>query len=489
MGSAPDGASRYEVLFKLAAGGMATVYVGTARGAMGFRQIVAIKRPHPHLLDDPGYRRELVAEARLASLIHHVNVVDVRDVEATDTTLQLVMDYIEGASFGELIVAASKAGRRLPPGAVVRIALDACAGLHAAHELIDEKGRAVGLVHRDISPQNILVGLDGTARVSDFGVAKATAASATTSGALKGKLAYMAPEYLQGQRIDRRADVFAMGVVVWEALTGKRLFRGASEADTIHRVLFVDPKPVSAEAPELGTHFDAALATALAKKPEERFATARAFAAALEASAQGAGTLASHPDVAAVVLDLAGVALEARRAEIRGRLSQEPGLLSIMGADPPSLPTRDLGAATVPDARPVQLPPLALYGSTEPTVSEVSAATQEPLSPAGVPPARSALRRVAGVAAVVGVLAGGAGLLAMRAASRPPERAAPASDVSIAPPVRSQAASAAPVPSSELDAAPPPLAPLSSTAAPPAAHAPAAHHVKPPSGPPPNPYR
>ena len=327
--------SRYEPLFKLAAGGMATVWVGTARGAHGFRQLVAIKRPHPHLLEDPHYRKELVAEARLASLIRHTNVVDVRDIEVDGASLQLIMDYIEGASLAELLMAARNAGKTLAPAVVLRIALDACAGLHAAHELLDEKGRPVGLVHRDVSPQNLIVGVDGTTRVSDFGVAKLTAGHSTTQGVLKGKLAYMAPEYLRSEKIDRRVDVFAMGVVLWEALAGERLFRGQHDADTLQRVLNLDAPPISKVAPALGTHLDSVLEMALAKAPDGRFANMAAFGAALEASAQRAGQLAGHGAVAAALQELVGPALEARRVQIREKMALEPSVLSMMGAEPP----------------------------------------------------------------------------------------------------------------------------------------------------------
>jgi len=393
--------ARYEILFKLAAGGMATVYVGTARGSMGFRQLVAIKEPHAHLLADPAYRKELVAEARLASLIHHVNVVDVRDVfVAADKKLQLVMDYIEGASLGELLVFANKANERLPARVVLRIVLDACAGLHAAHELVDEKGRAVGLVHRDVSPQNLLIGVDGTTRVSDFGVAKATAMAATHSGALKGKLAYMSPEYMQGQPIDRRVDVFAIGVVAWEALCGKRLFRGANEVDTAQRILSRDAPRVSSEVANLAP-LDDAIATALAKAPEHRFATAQAFASALESCAI---PIASHGEVAEIVKRLAAAHLEERRAYVRDKLASEPGFLSLMGVDPPSIPSsaRDTprpseGATTLVDVPPVQTPLTRAYGSQEPTTSDT-------LQPAGIPRTRPVI--AAAAVALLALVAG-----------------------------------------------------------------------------------
>ncbi len=324
--------SRYETILKLASGGMATVWIGTVRGALGFRQLVAIKKPHPHLLSDAGFRGELVAEARLASMIHHANVVDVRDVEIEGDSISLVMDYIEGASLGDLLVAASRKNERLSPRVAIRIVLDACAGLHAAHELVDERGRPVGLVHRDVSPQNILVGADGISRVADFGVAKFARKhmQSTSEGSLKGKLAYMAPEYVRGEAIDRRFDVFALGVVLWESLAGKRCFRGDNEAETLRRLLDHDPDAPSRIAPELAP-LDAAVGCALAKNREERFQNTTAMAAALEASALSAGLLGGHSEVAKAVKELLGGAMEERRALVRAKLANEPSVASLMG--------------------------------------------------------------------------------------------------------------------------------------------------------------
>src|SRR5262249_40398975 len=155
----------------------------------------------PHLLEDPTFRQTLLREAKLASGIHHANVVDVRDVEVVGDAVQLVMDYIEGASLGDLVGAHARDGRRIPTGVAGRVVLDACAGLHAAHELTDDAGRPLGLVHRDVSPQNVLVGVDGVARVTDFGIAKCVEASdgGTSRETLKGKAGYMAPEYVRGE--------------------------------------------------------------------------------------------------------------------------------------------------------------------------------------------------------------------------------------------------------------------------------------------------
>jgi serine/threonine-protein kinase len=510
--------SRYEPLFKLAAGGMATVWIGTARGAHGFRQLVAIKRPHPHLLEDPHYRKELIAEARLASLIRHTNVVDVRDIEVEGTSLQLIMDYIEGASLAELLTAAGKAARPLEPAVVLRIALDACAGLHAAHELLDEKGRPVGLVHRDVSPQNLIVGVDGTTRVSDFGVAKLTAGMSTTQGVLKGKLAYMAPEYLRGEKIDRRVDVFAMGVVLYEALSGQRLFRGQHDADTLQRVLNLHVPPISTVAPSLGTHLDPVLEMALAKAPEERFANMAAFGAALEASAQRAGQLTGHGAVAAALQALVGPTLEARRVEVRAKMALEPSVLSMMGAEPPK-ELANLNETAAPSTQPMNTlpldapppmgtlplePPQQTRASAAPTVRErgvgataVSAEIpfeppQEPsrgYDPMEIsrPPQRGTPVWVLPVAllAVVGIGAGAAVY-----AQRGPRPSAAATSAPTAKPTATHVASAAST-TEPVEAPMPSLAPLTSAKPKPTGSAhgkPAGTATATGDNPPPNPY-
>ncbi|NUO49111.1 MAG: serine/threonine protein kinase [Polyangiaceae bacterium] len=308
---------------KLASGGMATVYVGRVRGPLGFSRLVAIKRAHPHLLEDPSFSRMLVDEAKLASRIHHPNVVAVLDIEresrsAGATDLRLVMEYVEGAALSELVQAAEKRETRLAPGVVARIVLDACAGLQVAHELADEQGAPLGLVHRDVSPHNVLVGVDGLARVSDFGIAKATSKpGSTTTGSLKGKLAYMAPEYVAGGSIDARADVFAMGVVAWEAFAGAKLFRGSNDLETLQRIANAEVPTLATTTPEIGKAFDDVLRAALAREPTDRFSSARAFANALEAEAKSAGLLATHAEVAAAVRDLARETLETRREQIK----------------------------------------------------------------------------------------------------------------------------------------------------------------------------
>ncbi len=318
---------------------MATVFLGSLQGELGFRQLVAIKRPHPHLTDDRGFRDAWLREARLAAGIHHANVVDVRDIEVVGDAIQLVMDYIEGASLGELVSARAKEGGKVPPAVAVRVVLDACAGLHAAHEACDEDGHPLDLVHRDVSPQNILVGLDGVARVTDFGIAKCagSADQATSQGMLKGKAGYMAPEYVRGEPVDRRADVFALGVVLWEALAGKRLFRGENDSDTLARVLVASAAPVS-EADAALAPLDAIVARALARDRASRIATTEEFAHDLEQAAAPAGLVASHADVGRFVREQVGEHLAERRRALRDA--------------PRSVPPPSSEAITAPEVKP-----------------------------------------------------------------------------------------------------------------------------------------
>lgn len=291
--------SRYEIIAKIASGGMATVYLGALKGPFGFEQLVAIKKLHAHLLDDPGIRESLLHEARLASRIRHANVVDVRDIEVADDDVQLVMTYIEGAPLSTLMAEAARRHTQMPIRVVMRIVLDACAGLQAAHELTDSVGKPLALVHRDISPQNVLVGVDGIARITDFGVARDESSNRqhTHTGALKGKFAYMAPEYIRGEQADQRVDIFALAIVLWEALTGRRLFRGNNDADTITRVTSLDVPRVSPMFPELGEGIDDVFEKALSKNPRTRFSTARAFGSALEEIALQTNMVATAAEV------------------------------------------------------------------------------------------------------------------------------------------------------------------------------------------------
>src|SRR5688572_30672859 len=229
---------RYEIITPIASGGMACVYLARSIGAAGFSRLVAIKRPHPHILGDERIRAMFIDEAPLAARIRHPNVVSTLDLEFVGGDLFLVMDFDEGEGLDGLLEQ-----DRAPLPVVLRVMIDVLQGLHAAHELHDERGEPLSLVHRDVSPHNILVGVDGLARISDFGVVHARVRAGTTRiGEVKGKFAYMAPEQLSGGGVDRRADIFGCGVILWECLAARRLHGDAESAAIVTKVLS-EPMP------------------------------------------------------------------------------------------------------------------------------------------------------------------------------------------------------------------------------------------------------
>ena len=339
--------SRYELLVKIATGGQATVYVGRVSGSEGFSRLVAIKRAHPHLQDDPKARAMLIREARLASRIHHANVVPIVDVEESDQELLLVMDYIEGGALSELLEREVSAGSALPQPVALRILLDACAGLGAVHALASEDGRPLGLVHRDVSPQNILVGVDGTARLTDFGLAQLTDVSVSASTTVRGKLPYLAPEYVEGARFDQRCDVFSMGVVVWETLAGRRLFLGSNDANTLQRVVTEPAPPLSEVNAELGSRFDEVVGRALHKEPDRRHSSIQELARAMAAAAEDSSGRASRDEVGRYVRNRLATDLAHRRNVIAATTDPEQAVTASIRLD----------------SLPIELPPLPTAGS------------------------------------------------------------------------------------------------------------------------------
>ena len=272
---------RYALYGEIAAGGMATVHFGRLLGPVGFSRTVAIKRLHPQFAKDPEFVSMFLDEARLAARIRHPNVVPTLDVVATQGELFLVMDYVQGESLSKLIRIAREQGGCIPGRITAGILVGALHGLHAAHEAKNERGEPLNIVHRDISPQNILVGSDGVTRVLDFGVAKAAGRIQTTrEGQLKGKLAYMAPEQITGS-VTRQTDVYAAAIVLWEALTGRRLFSGDNEGAILAKVMGGVVDPPSRYVP-LPPGLDEVVLRGLQRDMTQRYATAREFAVALE---------------------------------------------------------------------------------------------------------------------------------------------------------------------------------------------------------------
>jgi eukaryotic-like serine/threonine-protein kinase len=274
---------RYVLFDELASGGMATVHCGRLIGPAGFARTVAIKRLHAHYAKDPEFVAMFLDEARLAARVRHPNVVPMLDIVTDSGEMLLVMEYVDGLSLSVLLRTLRAKGEAVPPALASAVLVGALTGLHAAHEATSEHGGPLHLVHRDVSPQNILVGADGVVRVADFGIAKAVGRLQTTrEGYIKGKSSYMSPEQIRGREVDRRADVYAAGVVLWEMLTGSRLFAGETPLATMNAVLEDKVRPPSDVRPDVPRALDAIVMRALSRTPRERFGTAREMAMALE---------------------------------------------------------------------------------------------------------------------------------------------------------------------------------------------------------------
>ena len=348
----PRVVGRYALFDEIASGGMASVHVGRLVGPVGFSRTVAIKRLHPQFAKDPEFVTMFLDEARLAARIRHPNVVPTLDVVASQGELFLVMEFVLGASFARLLQITRGADQRTPPEIIGSIMSAVLHGLHAAHEAKSERGEPLGIVHRDVSPQNILVGTDGIARVLDFGIAKAAGrAQVTREGHVRGKMAYISPEQFQHGIADRKADIYATAVVMWEALTGQRLFLGENEAATIAKVLTGEVAAPSSIVPGIPPAFDEVVLRGLNRDPAGRFPTAREMAVAIEST----GILAATSRVGGWVETTAGAELATRvraiteieRIEdlpIAEQSSRPPRIL--VASDEPT--TVELGMATPP---------------------------------------------------------------------------------------------------------------------------------------------
>lgn len=307
-------ALRIEPLMDLASGGMGTLQVARHFGGLGFERLVAIKRAQPQFRANPQFGRMLREEARVGAMVRHPNVVTTLGLVESDGELVLVQEYIEAVTIGTLIGACVRAGRRLPIPVAVRIIADLLAGLHAAHEAVDLRGRPLELVHRDVSPQNALVGVDGITRVIDFGVAKALGAVSdpTSPGVRKGKWGYMAPEQVVAARVDRRADLFSAGVILHETLTGERLFRVRSEHEVIRIVCEAPIPPPSSRRVDVPLALDEVVMCALDRDRGRRYATAALFLDDLEFAC----CPATPREVAALVEHHCGDRLAERRSSL-----------------------------------------------------------------------------------------------------------------------------------------------------------------------------
>jgi predicted Ser/Thr protein kinase len=274
---------KYRVIAELARGGMGVVYLGIARGPGGFRKILVLKVLKPELAEQPAFVAMFLDEARLAARLAHPNVVQTHEVGSAEGRPYLAMEYLEGQTLHRILRRSKRCGAPLPLADHLQVLIDVLAGLHHAHELLDDEGAPLGVVHRDVSPHNVLVTYDGQVKVVDFGIAKALdSSSETRTGVLKGKVSYMAPEQTRGDAVDRRADLFAVGVMLWEAVTGRRLWLGKSEVAILQERLAARvprPRDVRPDVPEA---LERIALRALADDPSGRYATAAAMRADLE---------------------------------------------------------------------------------------------------------------------------------------------------------------------------------------------------------------
>ncbi len=401
----PRTVGRYVIYGEIAAGGMATVHFGRIVGAGGFSRPVAIKRLHAHFARDQEFVAMFLDEARLASRIFHPNVVAPLDVVQTDDhELLLVMEYVRGVSLSKLIRATSAENKQLPPRVVMSIISNLLHGLHAAHEAKNDAGQPLNIVHRDVSPQNVIVGTDGVSRVLDFGVAKAAGRmQSTRDGQLKGKIAYMSPEQVRAEDVTRQTDIYAASVVLWEALTGRRLFKAESDVGTITRVLAGKIELPSSLVPTLPAALDAVVMKGLKPDAADRYATAREMANELELVMGLAPAVEVGELVEAVAADELNERA-ARIAEIEGSGSQSSWSAKAMklpvgvpaGTPSHELPTR-ADALAPPKEKSPTLPTIA---------SPVTTAQSLPIVPVTAGPTTVSLRLVL-------ALAGGALLIAL----------------------------------------------------------------------------
>ena len=318
---------RYELLCALASGGMATVWLARMRGKRGFEKLLAIKTIRSELSDDPHFEEMFLDEARIAARIQHPNVAQIIDLGEQNEVLYLVMEWVDGEALSKVRKFSGKKGQQLPLGLSLRVIADAAGGLHAAHEVTDEDGKLLGVVHRDVSPQNILISTSGAVKVIDFGVAKATnrLAPQTRSGIIKGKLQYMAPEQALGKALDRRVDVWALGVCLYELVADKLPYDGDNQLEILQKLNEnTPPPPLEGAVP---TVVEEIILKALARKPEDRYQTCAAMRRAIESALVELELPSSNEDMAGFI-ELHMPDRAAKRHEVVSRALKEAGELA-----------------------------------------------------------------------------------------------------------------------------------------------------------------
>ncbi|MET0596004.1 MAG: serine/threonine-protein kinase [Polyangiaceae bacterium] len=373
---------RYELLCPIAQGGMAAVWVARLKGKHGFEKLLALKTILPEYANEVSFQEMLLDEARIAAGIHHVNVAQVLDLGEQHGVLYFAMECVDGDSVAKLFAAITEGGETFPLAVALRIVADAAAGLHAAHELRDKDGQELHVVHRDVSPQNILIDASGTVKIIDFGIARARdrVAAKTRTGSIKGKIQFMSPEQATGRPVDRRADVWGAGAVLYKLLAGKPPFEGPNKYQTLHQIASGErPPPLPPEVPPAV----AAIAMrALAYDANDRFATALDMRRAIEAAMGELGLVASSSDLSSLLEKHLSERLIHRRSQVDAALRaaaerdrQLPAMVSSLRLSAPSFVELK---AVMPPKEGV---PTVILGSRAETESGSVALTMSSLNP------------------------------------------------------------------------------------------------------------
>jgi serine/threonine protein kinase len=353
----PD--SRYRITERVAAGGMAEVFRGVAESLQGFKKNIAIKRILPALTQNKKFVAMFLDEARLSLLLQHTNIVQVFDIGHSDDTYFIVMEYVDGVDLKALTEWRRKINRRIPIAHSLYITMEICKGLSYAHELQNpETGKPLGIVHRDISPPNVLISKQGEIKVVDFGLAKATSQIETTDpGVVKGKMSYLSPEAARGEEVDASADIFAVGILLYEMLTGKRLFYGETDYQTVELVRNAKVPPIKPQNPQVEPELEDIVRKALAKRKEDRFVTPTDMQDALAQYSYSRGLKVISRDIAELVRqcldDRASQSSDGKKPSIIDHMLQEEivKITSVEFEDPGARPlsAEDVSPSVVDD--------------------------------------------------------------------------------------------------------------------------------------------
>lgn len=334
--AAPTGVVRlgkYELLSRIAVGGMAELFVARTTAQHGFEKLVALKRILASHADDDQFVQMLLAEARLAATLHHPNVAQVYDVGDCDGTYFFTMEYVFGQDLRKIVRAIQSQGKWLSPEHILQIVIGTAAGLHYAHEKEGSDGKPLGIVHRDVSPSNVLVSYDGAVKLVDFGIARVSAMATQSGHALKGKVPYMSPEQVRGDRLDRRSDVFSLGIMLWELTMRRRLFSGENEISIAARICNEDaPRPGSL-IPDYPPDLEAIVVKALARDRDERYASAQELQLALEEYAREHKLLLSSARLGTFMSELFAEQIQASKSDLRVKIAASTGMFPTQSED------------------------------------------------------------------------------------------------------------------------------------------------------------